>query len=89
MPVELTPEIEKQALASLRRFCAEELEIDLGDVQARQLLKFVLKEIAPTTFNAGVAAAEAYMRDRVADMEGVCHEPEFSYWPKATSVRRK
>lgn len=59
MPVELTSEIEKQALASLRRFCAEELEIDLGDVQARQLLKFVLKKIAPTTYNAGVAAAEA------------------------------
>jgi uncharacterized protein (DUF2164 family) len=89
MPVELTSEIEKQALASLRRFCAEELEIDLGDVQARQLLKFVLKEIAPTTYNAGVAAAEAYLRDRVADMEGICHEPEFSYWPKAASVRRK
>jgi hypothetical protein len=29
------------------------------------------------------------MRDRVADLEGVCHEPEFAYWPKGPSVRRK
>ncbi len=89
MAVELSPEAEKQALSSLRRFAAEELESELNELQARQLLKFVLREIAPTAYNAGVAAAEAYLRDRVADLEGVCHEPEFAWWPKGTSVRRK
>ena len=89
MSIELSPDAQKQALASLRRFCAEELESELTELQARQLLKFVLREIAPAAYNAGVAAAEAYLRDRVADLEGVCHEPEFGYWPKGTSVRRK
>lgn len=89
MAIELELDAEKQALASLRRFCAEELETELGELQARQLLKFILREIAPTAYNAGVAAAEAYLRDRVADLEGVCHAPEFAYWPKGTSVRRK
>ena len=89
MSIELSPDVEKQALASLKRFSSEELEVELGEVQARQLLKFVLKEIAPTAYNAGVAAAEAYLRDRVADLEGICHEPEFAYWPKSASVRRK
>jgi len=89
MSIELSPDAQKQALTSLRRFCAEELESELTDLQARQLLKFVLQEIAPAAYNAGVAAAEAYLRDRVADLEGVCHEPEFAYWPKGTSVRRK
>ena len=89
MEIELSPETEKQALTSLRRYCSEELEVDIGELQARQLLKYVLQEIAPTAFNAGVAAAETYLRDRVADLEGVCHIPEFAYWPKGTSVRRK
>ena len=89
MPIELSPDVEKQALASVRRFCIEELEIEIGELQARQFLKFVLQELAPTAYNAGVADAEAYLRDRVADLEGVCHVPEFSYWPKGTSVRRK
>ena len=89
MSVELSPEAKKQALASIERFCGEELEIELTSVQALQLLNFVLKEIAPTVFNAGVAAAEAYLRDRVADLDGVCHVPEFAYWPKGSSVRRK
>lgn len=89
MPVELSPDAQKQALTSLRRFCVEELEVELNELQSRQLLKFVLAEIAPSAYNAGVAAAEAYLRDRLADLEGVCHEPEFAYWPKGTSVRRK
>ena len=89
MQIELSDDAEKQALASIRRYCSEELEVDIGELQARQLLKFVLREIAPSAFNAGVAAAEAYLRDRVADLEGVCHVPEFAYWPKGTSVRRK
>ena len=89
MAVELPPEARKQALASIERFCGEELEVELTGVQALQLLNFLLKEIAPTAFNAGVAAAEAYLRDRVADLDGVCHVPEFAYWPKGSSVRRK
>lgn len=89
MQIELSPDAQKQALASLRRFCAEELEVEISELQARQFLKYVLQELAPTAYNAGVAAAEAYLRDRVADLEGVCHVPEFAYWPKGTSVRRK
>ena len=89
MTIELSADAEKQALASVRRFFDEELEVEIGDVQARQLLKFFLQEIAPTAYNAGVAAAETYLRDRVADVEGVCSVPEFAYWPKGSSVRRK
>jgi uncharacterized protein (DUF2164 family) len=89
MAIRLAPDAENQALASLRRFCAEELDVELGELPARQLLAFVLREIAPSAYNAGVADAEAFLRDRVADVAAVCHEPEFAYWPKGTSVRRK
>ncbi len=89
MPVELPPEAARQAHASLRRFCEQELELELGDLQVTMLLKFVLAEVAPSAYNAGVAAAEAYLRDRLGDMEGAVHETEFAYWPKGTSVRRK
>jgi uncharacterized protein (DUF2164 family) len=87
--IELPPEAQLQAVGSLRRFCTEELDVELSELQARQFLKFLLQEIAPTVYNAGVASAEAFLRDRVADLEGVCHVPEFAYWPKGSSVRRK
>jgi hypothetical protein len=27
--------------------------------------------------------------DRLEDLEGTCHEREFAYWPKSSTVRRK
>ena len=89
MAVQFSDEARKQAAASLQRYCAEELEIDLSVIQVTMLLDFILREIAPTAYNGGVAAAEAFLRDRLADLEATCYEPEFAYWPKGVSVRRK
>ena len=88
MPVKLQPEAKKQAMASLKRYCTDELELELSDVQIAMLLRYVLLEIAPSAYNAGLAAAEVYLRDQVADLEGACAEVEFAYWPQG-SVRRK
>ena len=89
MPVTLPAEARTQALASLRRFCADELETDLSDIQLRALLEFVLKEIGPSVYNGAIADAQAFLRDRLGDLEATCYEPEFTYWPKGSSVRRK
>lgn len=89
MAVALTADARKQALPSLKRFCAESLDTKIGDLQATSLLDFFLKEIAPAVYNTGVADAQAYLRDRLVDLEGTCYEPEFAYWPKSSSLRRK
>ena len=89
MAVTLNDEAQKQAVASLARFAADELEVELSGVQSMQLLKFFLAEIGPTIYNNGVADAQAFLRDRLADLEATCYEPEFAYWPKTSSVRRK
>jgi uncharacterized protein (DUF2164 family) len=89
MPIQFSDEAKKQAVASLQRFCSEDLDVDVSSVQATMLLNFILAEIAPTAYNGGVAAAEAFLRDRLADLEATCYEPEFSYWPKGVAVRRK
>jgi uncharacterized protein (DUF2164 family) len=51
-------------------------------VKAGLLLDYVLKEIGPTIYNQAIADAQAYFTGRVADLEGVCHEPEFGFWPR-------
>jgi uncharacterized protein (DUF2164 family) len=89
MAVSLSTDARKQAVASLRRFCAEELEADLSDIQIVSLLEFMLKEIGPSVYNGAIADAQTFLRDRLADLEATCYEPEFAYWPKGTSVRRK
>ena len=89
MAVTLSDEARKQALASIKRFWTETLDADVTDLQTIAMLDFLLKEIGPSLYNAGVADAQTYLRDRVADLEGTCFEPEFVYWPKSSSVRRK
>lgn len=89
MSIALTADNRKQALASLRRFCGDELEADLSDIQVTALLEFMLKEIGPSVYNGAITDAQAFLRARLGDLEATCYEPEFSYWPKGTSVRRK
>jgi uncharacterized protein (DUF2164 family) len=85
MVVALSDDIATRALASIQRYAAEHLDEELGELQARLLLEFFLKEIAPSVYNAAIADAQTYLRDRVADLEGACYAPEFGYWPKATT----
>lgn len=87
MTITLSEDAQRLAIASLKRYVAEELEQDVGDLKAGLLLEFILKEIAPSVYNAAIADAQTFLRDRVADLEGACTVPEFAYWPKAT-VRR-
>jgi uncharacterized protein (DUF2164 family) len=89
MTVTLPDTASKQAIASIRRYFEEVLEQDIGDLKAQLFLEFVLKEIGPSIYNSAIDDAQAYMRDRVADLEDVSHKEEFVYWPKASSVRRK
>jgi uncharacterized protein (DUF2164 family) len=89
MPVTLADEVRKQSIASIQRFCTEELDVEFSDIQAASFLAFLLKEIGPSVYNAGVIDAQAFLRDRLADLEATCYEPEFVYWPKESTARRK
>ena len=89
MALTLPSETKKLALASIRRFCADELEVEVSDIQVNLMLAFFLKEIGPSVYNRAVADAQVFLRDRLADLEATCYEPEFVYWPKGSSVRRK
>ena len=80
MAITLKPDTTKQALASIKRYVAENLEQEIGDLQAGLLLDFFLKEIGPSVYNVAVHDAQTYVQDRLSDLEGVCYEKEFNYW---------
>ena len=44
------------------------------------VLDFGWKEFAPAAYNQGVADAQAWIADRVADVEGSCHADHSGYW---------
>jgi uncharacterized protein (DUF2164 family) len=88
MAITLSPDVTKQLLASIKRYVAEKLDQDIGDLKARMLLDYFLKEIAPTVYNRAITDAQAYFQGRVADLDGVCFEKEFGYWTQPSRGRK-
>jgi uncharacterized protein (DUF2164 family) len=80
MAITLAPETQKQLVSSIKRYAAEHLDHEIGDLQAGLLLDYVLKEIGPSIYNKAIGDAQAYFQDRLADLEATCYEKEFGYW---------
>ena len=80
MAISLAQKAKKQAIQSIKRFIAENYEEEIGDLKADLLLDFFLKEIGPTVYNLAISDAQAYLQDKVVDIDGSCYEPEFGYW---------
>ncbi len=87
MSINLSDDARTQSISSIKRYFAEELEMDIGELKADMFLEFVLREIAPTVYNAAIADSQAYLRERLIDLEGVCSATEFGYW-SGVNVRR-
>jgi uncharacterized protein (DUF2164 family) len=82
MAIEIPDETRRTLIASIRRYFAEEMDEEIGDLKASLLLDFVLQEVGPTVYNGAIADAQARMQERVVDLDGICYEPELTYWKK-------
>ena len=91
MAIKLPADTQKKLLLSIQRFLSEQYDLSVGDVNAGIVLDFCLKEIGPSIYNQAVAEAQGILQDRVAELENVCFEDEFGYWPSPArkSVARK
>ncbi len=80
MPITLTQPETDEAIHSLKKYCAAELEREIGDLQAKLLLDYIVKEIAPLAYNQGVKHAEEFLRGRLEDLPATVFEPGLTYW---------
>ncbi|GMV21066.1 MAG: hypothetical protein AMXMBFR57_10150 [Acidimicrobiia bacterium] len=80
MPIELSTDTAALLRESIKRFVAEHLDQDIGDLKATMMLDYCLKEIGPTVYNKAIADAQRYFETKVVDLEGACYEREFQYW---------
>lgn len=84
MAIRLSDDTIKRLHASIRRYFAEELDHEIGDLKAGLVLDFFLKEMGPSVYNRAIADARTYFEQRAADLEGVCYQQELSYWQPAS-----
>ncbi len=82
MPLQLTKQETEEIIPSLRKFCREELEVELSDLRAGFLLDYFQKEIAPYAYNQGVRDADSFIRTKLEDLPATCFEEGLTYWTK-------
>lgn len=80
MAIELPKEARAEALASLERYLAENLEERIGNIAAAALLNFFIEEVGPVIYNKGVADVQERLAVRVQELDLEIHEDEFQYW---------
>lgn len=86
---ELPKKEREAAIASIKRYFAEELPEPIGDLPAGLLLNFFLEEVGPLIYNRAIADAQARMAGRVADLNGELYEDELQYWVRVDANRKK
>ena len=82
MSIKLSKEVEQRLLASIQRYCGENMDEEVGELKAKLLLDFCLREIGPSVYNQAILDAQGAMQDKIAEIETVCYETEFAYWKK-------
>jgi uncharacterized protein (DUF2164 family) len=80
--ITISDEARKRALASLKRYFAEQLEHEIGELKAGLLLGYLLEELGPTIYNQAIADARTFFEERAADLDGTCYQAEFPYWTR-------
>jgi uncharacterized protein (DUF2164 family) len=80
MAIELSTDTSKRLIGSIRRFFADELDQDIGDLKARLVLEYCVQEIGPSIYNQAIADAQAHLNRQLADLENACYQKEFTYW---------
>lgn len=82
MTIQLDKTLHPQLHASIQRYCSEELDTDIGELQASFLLDFILREIGPHIYNQAISDAQAQLIQHVEALPESCFELTGSYWSK-------
>ena len=92
MALELPPDVQAEALASLERYLDEHFGEHLrerpGNVATSALLKFFVEEIGPAIYNRAVADVQQRLMARVQDLDFEVHEEAFTYWSRQAAKGR-
>jgi uncharacterized protein (DUF2164 family) len=83
-PLTLSDDSKKRAVASIKRFFADELDEDIGELKASLVLHYILAEHGPAIYNQAIADAKSFFDERVGDLAAVCYHKEYAYWQTPT-----
>lgn len=89
MTIELNREARTQAVASIERYFAEELDQRIGNIAASALLSFFLEEIGPLVYNQAVGEVQERLQERIQELDIEFNEEEFQYWRRRQAADKR
>lgn len=82
MNIHIPKEAQPQAIASIERYFAQNMDEKIGNVTAGALLAFFLEEIGPLVYNQAVSDVQERLQARVMEIDIEIHADAFNYWNK-------
>ncbi|MNR93276.1 hypothetical protein D3C72_243270 [compost metagenome] len=82
MAIKLSPETEERLIGSIKRYFDVNMDESIGDLKAKLLLDYCVRELGPCIYNQAIADAQSALQDKVAELDVTCYEAEFGYWSK-------
>ena len=76
MAIELDKERKERIVRAIQSHFAEKLDQEIGHLAAELLLEFFVKQIGPAIYNQAVKDAQAFLQDKLMDLDGVLYQPE-------------
>lgn len=70
-PIRLNDIQRNEMISSLQTYFEQEKDEQLGDLAASLLLDFIIKELGPIFYNAGIEASYQFMNEKIEDLFGI------------------
>ncbi|HAD04174.1 MAG: hypothetical protein A2X84_08665 [Desulfuromonadaceae bacterium GWC2_58_13] len=70
MKIQLDKERAKIMIEKIQLYIQEEFGESIGDLRAGFLLDFFINELGPSIYNQGINDAQAFIQDKLIDLEG-------------------
>lgn len=67
--LDLSPERRAELVTELQAYFADEFDETLSAFRAEELLTFMLKQLGPSLYNAGIQDARAFLAEKLDDLD--------------------
>jgi uncharacterized protein (DUF2164 family) len=74
--VRLSEERRAALVRALQGYFDEHFDEPLSAFRAESLVDFLVDELGPPVYNQGVRDAQAYLQEKLSDLDGEVYEPE-------------
>jgi uncharacterized protein (DUF2164 family) len=76
MRIRLTDDRRARTLRATKKFFADTLDQELGDLAAERILDFFVKELGAPVYNQAIQDARGFLQGKLDDLEGEFYEPD-------------